>query len=402
MFLRIRTSLMLFAMMMIVVASSWTSMAAPATTDGGKAPTVSSGVPEPKPVACKYDLGAFYFPGWATAAQWKPILDYPGRKPVLGWYDEANPECVDWQIKWAVEHGIRFFMVDWYWNQGNRALDHWLHKGYMNAKHRRYLQWCVMWANHNAPGSHSADDWRKVTQYWIDNYFGMKEYYRVDDRPVVVIWAPTNIPRDVGGTEQTAKLFATSQEMAKKAGYKGIYFVSMGYFKPAALCAQQKAEGYEATTSYHTFPYVQKKIKTPGRFPFSEVIRYASEIWQSENEQSGGLNYWPVVETGWSDEPWAGAAKATMIEGRTPEQFGKLCRLAREFADKNGKKTIVIGPWNEWGEGSYIEPCAEFGFGQLDALRAAFCEPGNYPPNLTPSDVGRGPYDLPMPPPKAK
>lgn len=355
-----------------------------------------NGVPEPRPVPCKYDLGTFYFPGWVNMAKWSPIVDYPDRKPILGWYDEANPECVDWQIKWAVEHGIRFFMVDWYWNQGNRYLDHWVHQGFMNAKHRRYLKWCVMWANHNGPGSHSADDWRKVTQYWIDNYFGMEEYYRIDDKPVVVIWAPTNITNDVGGTEQTAKLFAESQEMAKKAGYKGVYFVSMGYYKTAALCAQQKTEGYEAATSYHTFPYVQKKIKTPGRFPFSEVVRYASEIWQSENEKSGGLNYWPVVETGWADEPWAGAAKATMIEERTPEQFGKLCRLAREFADKHNKKTIVIGPWNEWGEGSYIEPCAEFGFAQLDALRAAFCEPGEYPPNLIPSDVGLGPYDFPF------
>jgi len=28
-------------------------------------------------------------------------------------------------------------------------------------------------------------------------------------------------------------------------------------------------------------------------------------------------------------------------------------------------------------------------------MRAAFCEPGDYPPNVIPSDVGLGPYDLP-------
>jgi hypothetical protein len=50
---------------------------------------------------------------------------------------------------------------------------------------------------------------------------------------------------------------------------------------------------------------------------------------------------------------------------------------------------------NEWGEGSYIEPYAEFGFQDLDQVRAAFCEPGDWPPNLIPSDVGLGPYDLP-------
>lgn len=382
----------------LLIVGGWTStcIAEPAKADPVKAEASKADyVPEPKPVACKYDLGAFYFPGWNAIARWTPIQKYPIRKPFLGWYDEANPECVDWQIKWAVEHGIRFFMVDWYWDREKRQLDHWIHKGFMNAKYREYMKWCVMWANHNPKGSHSAEDWQKVTQYWIDNYFGMKEYYRVGDRPVVVIWAPTNIQNDVGAGAETAKLFAMSQEMAKKAGYKGIYFVSMGYNKPAALCAQWKSEGYEATTSYHLFPYVQKKIQTPGRFPFSDVVRFSTEIWEKENKQSGGLDYWPIVETGWSNEPWAGEAKATVIHDRTPAEFEKHCRLAREFADKHNKKIIAIGPWNEWGEGSYIEPCDEFGFGQLDALRAAFCEPGNFPPNIKPSDIGRGPFDLP-------
>jgi hypothetical protein len=183
--------------------------------------------------------------------------------------------------------------------------------------------------------------------------------------------------------------------MAKKAGYKGIYFVGMGYFKPAELCAQWKSIGYEGVTSYHAFPYVEKKINPPKRFPFSEVTRLSPEVWQSEDKTSGGLSYWPIIETGWANEPWAGEEKATVLQGRTPDEFGKLCRLAREYADKHNKKILAVGPWNEWGEGSYIEPCAEFGFGQLDQLRAAFCEPGDYPPNLTPADIGRGPYDLP-------
>jgi hypothetical protein len=371
---------------------------ATAKIDMSKAPDVpkATQVPEPRPVPSKYELGVFYFPGWDTTARWAPILGYPMRKPVLGWYDEANPECVDWQIKWAVEHGVRFFMVDWYWHQGNRQLEHWLHKGLMNAKHRRYMKWCVMWANHNPPGSHSVDDWRKVTQYWIDNYFGMEEYYRIDDRPAVVIWAPGNVRNDLGGTDQAAKLYAMSQEMAKKAGYKGVYFVAMSSHGSPAECAQLKSEGYEAMTSYHGFQLAQQKAGSQ-RFPFVDVTRYSPEVWRSEDQRAGGLNYYPIVDSGWSSEPWHGD-RSLVIHDRTPEEFGKLCRAAREYADKTGQKIIAIGPWNEWGEGSYIEPYAEFGFGDLDQFRSAFCEPGDYPPNLIPSDVGLGPYDLPREP----
>jgi hypothetical protein len=96
----------------------------------------TSYIPEPQPVKSPYEVGVFYFPGWDSMSRWRPIFDYPKRKPVLGWYDEANPECADWQIKWAVEHGITFFMVDWYWCQGNRHLEHWVHDAYMKARFR--------------------------------------------------------------------------------------------------------------------------------------------------------------------------------------------------------------------------------------------------------------------------
>jgi hypothetical protein len=358
----------------------------------------TSYVPEPKPVKPDVDVGAFYFPGWYDTSRWRPILDFPMRKPVLGWYDEANPEVADWQIKWAVEHGITFFMVDWYWSEGQRQLEHWVHQAYANARHRKYLKWAVMWANHNRPNTHSAEDWKKVTQYWIDNYFGMEEYYRIDGRPAVFIWSPYGIRRDVGGSEQAAELYATSQAMARQAGYRGIYFVAMSSHESEAGCSQLKAEGYEAFTSYHGFQLAEQLAKS-NAFTFDKVVETSPEVWRKADERSAGLVYMPIVDTGWASEPWH-KSKARVIGGRTPELFGRLCREAKEYAQSTGKRIVAVGPINEWGEGSYIEPYAEYGFEDLDQLRAAFCPPGKYPPNLIPSDVGLGPYDFEFAPPK--
>ncbi|MCL4205050.1 MAG: glycoside hydrolase family 99-like domain-containing protein [Pirellulaceae bacterium] len=350
-------------------------------------------VPEPRPVRSDIDVGVYYFPGWHSGSRWQPIMDFPGRKPVLGWYDEANPECADWQIKWAVEHGVRFFMVDWYWDRGNRHLEHWLHEAYAKARYRSHLQWAIMWANHNAPGSHSKDDWRRVTQYWIDHYFSMDEYYRIDGRPAVFIWAPANIRNDVGGSESAAELYSLSQQMAREAGYKGIYFVAMSSHESAAQCAQLLREGYEACTSYHGF-YLAETRAGGKQFPFSRVVETGPEVWRAADQRAAGLEYFPVVDTGWASEPWHGN-QARVIHGRTPELFGQLCRQAAEYARENGKRIVAVGPWNEWGEGSYIEPYAEHGFGDLEQLRRAFCPPGDWPPSLVPADIGRGPYDLP-------
>lgn len=355
-------------------------------------------VPEPRPVSSKLDIGTYYFPGWPTMAQWRPILDFPGRKPVLGWYDEANPECIDWQIKWATEHGIKFFLVDWYWCQGRRSLEHWV-QSFEKAKHRKYLQWCVMWANHNGPGTHSREDWRQVTQYWIDHCFNLPEYYRIDGQPAVFIWAPYNIRNDLGGPEQAAELYAMSQRMAREAGYPGIYFAAMGEPIPsAASCRELKRQGYEAFTSYHTFQLAEQRAKVR-RFPYADVVQTSPEVWQRADSVATELEYFPVLDSGWSSEPWHGD-QSLSISGRTPELMGELCRQGRRYAAEHQKKILLLGPVNEWGEGSYFEPCTEYGFGCLDQIRAAFCEAGDYPPNLIPADVGLGPYDLPREAPK--
>lgn len=371
------------------------AVSAAAAMELTQAPKVpkSAYVPEPRPVRSQYEIGAFYFPGFPTAEKWQPIRGYPNRKPILGWYDEANPECADWQIKWAVEHGINFFMVDWYWCQGNRHLEHWLHNAYGKAKYRRYLQWAIMWANHNPPNTHSVEDWRQVTQYWIDHYFGMPEYYRIDNRPAVFIWAPQNVRHDLGGSDPAAKLYAMSQEMAKAAGYPGIYFVAMSSHDHPDRTRELIHEGYEAATTYHGFQLAHQRAQSD-RFPFAKLLDTCPELWRDAAASARGLRYLPIVDTGWDARPWHGE-KSVVAEGRTPELFGQLCRSARQYADQTGSRIIALGPMNEWGEGSYIEPYAEYGFQDLDQVREAFCEPGDWPPNLIPADVGLGPYDLP-------
>lgn len=350
-------------------------------------------VPAPRPVKSRLDVGVFYFPGWATMTRWQPILDFPQRRPVLGWYDEGNPEVADWQIKWAAEHGVTFFMVDWYWCKGHRHLEHWLHDAYMKARYRKYLKWAVMWANHNPPHTHSLEDWRNVTRYWIDHYFGMDEYYRIDGKPAVFIWAPRNIRRDLGGSDKAAQLYALSQQMAREAGLPGISFVAMSSHENRAVVRELEREGYRAMTSYHAFQLAKQRAGSRW-FSFADVVETSPEVWRAEDARAGKLLSIPLVDTGWASQPWHGR-QATVIHGRTPQLFGQLCRKARAYAEQHGKRIIAVGPWNEWGEGSYIEPYAQHGFGDLDQLRAAFCDPRPWPPNVVPADVGLGPYDLP-------
>ena len=357
-------------------------------------------VPEPRPAESDYEIGAFYFPGWHSMARWEPIRrSSPERKPVLGWYDEAKPECADWQIKWAVEHGIRFFMVDWYWSAGGRHLEHWLHEAYMKARYRRYLKWCVMWANHNPPNTHSEDDQRAVTRYWIEHYFGMEEYYRIDDMPVVIIWSAENMRRDMGGSEGVKRLLGISQQLAREAGHKGVYFVAMKWPEASTdptTIERLRDEGFAMTSVYHYMGH-GGKADDPQHYPFRLVAESSHGFLKAWHEASA-IPFLPNISTGWDARPWHGD-EARVVSGRSVELFQRICQDAKRFADETGVKRLALGPVNEWGEGSYIEPCKEFGFRMYDAIRDTFCQKpaGGWPANIAPQDVGLGPYDCPEP-----
>ena len=346
-------------------------------------------VPQPVPLKSDYEIGALYFPGWSQVAAWARIWPVaPERKPVLGWYDEANPEVVDWQIKWAVENGISYFLLDWYWHKEYQHHDHWV-KAFKKAKYKSYLKFALMWANHNAKGSHSIEDQRKVAKFWIENYFNMPEYYRIDDKPVVMIWSPRNMERDVG-EGGCKKLLDLSRQMAREAGYKGIYFLAMKWPEASTdpnIVQGLKDMGFDMTSLYH-YMHHGGKAENPRRFSFDLVADSNYSFWKDRHE-TGILPFLPNLSTGWDSRPWHGD-KALEIYGRTVKHFERICRDAKKFADETGVKRMVLAPLNEWGEGSYAEPNAEFGFGMYEAVRDTFCKKPaeGWPLNYAPSDVG--------------
>ncbi len=352
-------------------------------------------VPKPTAVKPSIDLCAYYFPGWESDTKWDCIRRVaPIRRPALGYYDESNPACVDWQIKWAVENGISCFLVDWYWSAGSQSLTHWF-DAYRKARYRDMLKVAIMWANHNAPDTHSVDDWRNVTKHWIDNYFNLPAYYRINDKPAVFIWAPGNVRRDLKSSDVVKQCIEESQTMARNAGYPGITFVAMGDdFSPDNVQTLTN-EGYTGMTTYHEWGPDGARGMALKRMQYSSVAKGAPDAWGKKSAAAAPLTYYPVVDTGWDSRPWHGNS-SFVIEGRTPQLFEGLLEKAKAFASDNHKPMVILGPVNEWGEGSYIEPCVEFGFEMLESVRLVFGT-GNakhWPVNVGPRDVGLGPYDF--------
>jgi len=59
----------------------------------------------------------------------------------------------------------------------------------------------------------------------------------------------------------------------------------------------------------------------------------------------------------------------------TAEEFGKHLEAAKRFMDEYPTLTRSMGVvccWNEFGEGSYIEPTKKDGFSYLEKIRNVF------------------------------
>ncbi len=131
----------------------------------------ASYVPPPRPVSSKYDVGVYYMSAWSLDSHWDPIRNVPYHMPVLGYYAEGAPLVIDWQIKWAVEHGIRFFVFGWM-----SGPEDFVAKGrnaYLASKYRSSIQFCIQ-AGFDV-GVTNIDEFLAAVKTWINEYFTQPE-----------------------------------------------------------------------------------------------------------------------------------------------------------------------------------------------------------------------------------
>lgn len=352
-------------------------------------------VPEPKPVKTgKYEIGAFLFPGWDTHLWHGVWTRAPHRKPVLGWYDETNPEVIDWQIKYLVENGISFAFVDWYWRMGGQWHNHWM-KAFAKARYRKHLKWALMWCAHGQKST-SEEDMRNVTKFWIDTYFRDPQYMRIDGKPVVSIWSLSELSREIGA-DGCRRLLDMSRGIARKAGFDGIYFVAVRHPDGAVdrLSLENYAKhGFDCTCVYKYMGSCDPKApaRVDGFLDYSYLVESSLRHWR-ELYANSPLPFLPSLTTAYDDRPWRGESFSA-VKGINAAGFRRICVDARRFADETGVTRLLMGPLDEWGEGSIGYPNRELGFGVLEAVRDTFGEkpPEGWPLNYAPEDVGLGPY----------
>ena len=356
-------------------------------------------IPEPKPVKTNLLIGAHNCPLWEhdRADLWNQVVKkHQERTPALGIYSQDNPELADWETKWAIEHGVSFFIYCWYrTSQGGPVTTMFEQSAFDDAlfksRFQNQMKFTIMWENQRRgfAGIDNIDDLlENLMPYWIEKFFKRDNYLKIDNKPVLFVYQPNDVARDLGGVEQARAAFDLMREACKNAGFDGLYL--LGEYRgtdPNFL------QGYKNLGLDYVFAYCWYIGDSPA--PPRAIDTQMNYI----NEVQKHRDILPQIVT--LSQAWSGWRDEGTIWKLPPVDYETLLRKGKEFIEQNmpkdelGSKMLILDNWNEWSEGHYIAPYREYGFGYLDAVRRVFSDAPESHDDLIPSDIGFGPYDLP-------
>jgi hypothetical protein len=328
-------------------------------------------------------IGVYYFPGWkdnqmggAYPYPWDKIKPFPEREPMLGWYQEGEVSVMEKQLSWMNQYGIDYVVFDWYWGRENKThLDHALN-AYLRAKDRHDVQFAIMWTTHS-DYAFSVEQLKAMFQYWTDRYAFRKEYLKVDGKPVVFIFSANQLNKNavkLGMT--TAQVLAMGDQIFKDAGLGGVSFIG-GVSNGASGVDYSRKSGWTGFSSYNlhgpvSFRFAGGRQQTRS---YSELAQGYEDQWKYMLSHVEG-NYVVPMLSGWDRRPWGGSDDPRHDNSiGDPEQFQKHLEAARSVMLNNPEKTKKMGViccWNEFGEGSFIEPTKKDGFSYLEKVKKVF------------------------------
>lgn len=347
-------------------------------------------------------------PEWS---EWELVREarprFPGhrqpRVPLWGYEDESDPDVMARKIETAAAHGVDAFIFDWYYYDDGPFLDRPIDRGFLHAPNNDRIRFALMWANHDwidihpyrlgtehrvlYPGKVSPATFERVADHVIADYFLHPSYWRLAGCPYFSFYDLTKLIESFGSVAATRLALDRFRERSRSAGLPGLHLNAVvwgqtilpGEEVPADPVGVVRDLGFDSVTSYVWIHHVP----LPEQVTDYDYVRDAYLRYWDEAQDAFSVPYYPNATVGWDSSPRAhqddpfgnfGYPFTNTIGGNTPERFGEALaiindRLMRRPAPE---RILTVNCWNEWTEGSYLEPDTDTGMGYLEALRDVF------------------------------
>ncbi|HAY13501.1 MAG TPA: glycoside hydrolase family 71/99-like protein [Fimbriimonadaceae bacterium] len=258
-------------------------------------------------------------------------------RPLIGPYDSVDPDVLEYHLLTMKLAGIDGVIVDWY---GLSDLYDYpaIHKNtqrLMEAAERYGMKVAICYEDQTVPALIKAgrlEDGDRVNHVakelrWLsENWFKSPSYVQLDGRPVLLSFGQSGL-KDEEWTEALAQ-----------SGVK-VSYISQHHRRTAAAGA-------------FDWPVPSDPMGALTRF------RTESKAWDHAI---------PVAFPRFVDIYEQAQVHASY--GNLPDDGGKRFRQMVEHGLASGASILQLATWNDWGEGTQIEPSTEFGYRDLETVR---------------------------------
>ncbi len=333
---------------------------------------------------------------------------FPGHRqpriPLWGYQDESDPRVFEKKIDAATSSNIDAFIFDWYWYKDGPFLESALTDGYLRSANCKDMKFGVMWANHDwfdiqpakmvgAPplqfaGAIGSEPFQAMVDRLLE-LFQHHSYLLVDGCPYFSIYELYRFVQGLGGVKEAALALEQMRRKARALGFRDVHINAVtwgvkllpGQSEISDLSELLDGLQIDSTTSYVWIHHTEfaKTFTTEYR-----DIQTQYELYRSTATKALGRPYFPNVTVGWDSTPRACQTDnyrlgdypfTSVIVNNSPQVFRAALESAKSFALANLKseeRLITLNSWNEWTEGSYLEPDTVNGLAYLNAVREVF------------------------------
>ena len=264
------------------------------------------------------------------------------RYPVKGPYSSHDVDVIDWQIDQAKAHGITGFMVSW-WGVGD--WESWVNKGFallLERAKKKNFKVGVYWEQAPDKGRGQIERAIGEISYVLKQYGHDQAFLKVNGRPVIFAYGrvmdqvPVSAwPEIIEGIRAKGgnfALFADGQKDSFACIADGIHAYWL--------------EGIPYDLEHHLTAEKLGQLRVWAAQSYQRAVNLA--------RKRGRISCLTVA-------PGNDQRKAYKFDYIMDRLDGRTYRTLWEEARKANPDWILITSWNEWPEGSEIEPSLELG-----------------------------------------
>ena len=311
---------------------------------------------------------------WKNIKEAKPLFNnhYQPRKPIkedkyLGYYNLNDNKVIEKQIKLAKNHGIYGFGIYYYWTDGQILYDFPL-KLIVNIdiEFHFFLIWKNDYIINKKKKKFNKDNKELIED--IEKYIIDSKYIKINEKPVIGIYEPLKI-------KNLEDMIYNWRIKAREKGIGELFILANLNIYPF-----KNFQKYVSNVFNGLYEFPPMNLFSNNLVKNQYFLYYSGLIYRGYNF-SYNISYnisdnFPIYRGIMLIYDNSSISKDyfAIFNEYSTEKFYLLNKLLIDWTKSHyneSNQLLIINSWNNWNEGSYLEPDQKYGFANLNSLSKA-------------------------------